>query len=267
KEQDAPAGDILRRRRTMESLGRANRFLLTPHNRNYLLPARYSHDPNHLPFDDYSENDLQHTEVEFQLSMKVLLAQDLFHNKGNLYVAYTNHSFWQAYNGAISRPFRETNHEPELIVSVENSWEIFGFTNEMNQFIVSHQSNGQSGSLSRSWNRLKLNAIFSRGNFVFAITPWYRLPEEFEDDDNPDIRDYYGNYELTGAYTRKDNIFSFMLRRPFNSRSTVELGWSFPISSSVRGYMKYFNGYGASMIDYDINTEAVGLGVIFTDLF
>ena len=58
-----------------------------------------------------------------------------------------------------------------------------------------------------------------------------------------------------------------MLRRPLNSRSTVELGWSFPVSSSVRGYIKYFNGYGASMIDYDAKTESVGLGVIFTDLF
>ncbi|HEY7885801.1 MAG TPA: phospholipase A, partial [Cellvibrionaceae bacterium] len=105
-DKNAPAEDVLLQRRTMEKLGRANRFLLTPHNRNYLLPAVYTLDPYHAPFDDFDENDLQHTEVVFQLSMKVLLAQDLFHNKGNLYMAYTNHSFWQAYNGDKSRPFR-----------------------------------------------------------------------------------------------------------------------------------------------------------------
>lgn len=261
--------DILYTRRAMESLTRANRFLLAPHNRNFLLPGVYTHIPNTAPFDDYTDSDtsLQNIEVEFQLSVKVLLAQDLFRNKANLFIAYTHHSFWQAYNGANSRPFRETNHEPELMVSVNNDWKILGFTNVLNQLSLSHQSNGQSGPLSRSWNRIKFNAIFVRGRLALAITPWYRLPEEEEDDDNPDIRNYYGNYELTGAYTRSNNIFSFMLRRPLDSRSTVELGWSFPVSSSVRGYLKYFNGYGASMIDYNAKTESVGLGVIFTDLF
>lgn len=264
-----PAAKALEKRMTMEALNSENRFLLTPHNRNYLLPAVYTATPNRAPFEQAlaKEADLQHTEIEFQLSMKVLIAQDLLHNNGNLYVAYTNHSFWQAYNAGISRPFRETNHEPELIFSAATDWEIFGFRNVLNQIIVSHQSNGQSGSLSRSWNRIKARSIFERGHFAFSITPWYRLPEDEEDDDNPDIDDYYGHYELSGAYTRNDHIISFMTRRPFASKGALELNWSFPISSTVRGYIKAFDGYGASMIDYNAHTRSIGLGVTFTDLF
>ncbi|WP_020208374.1 phospholipase A [Gilvimarinus chinensis] len=266
KAEEEPA---LETRLEMEALNRSNRFVLTPHNRNYLLPAVYTDTPNERPFEEESGEDVnyQNIEIEFQISMKVLLADDIFHNNGNLYVAYTNQSFWQAYNTEISRPFRETNHEPELILSVINNWEIFGFRNVMNQLIVSHQSNGQSGLLSRSWNRVKGRAIFERGNLAFSITPWYRLPEDSEKDDNPDIDDFYGHYELAGAYTRNDHIVSFMTRRPFSDKGALQLDWSFPISSTVRGYVKLFDGYGASLIDYNIRTQSIGLGVTFTDIF
>ncbi|MDO3387063.1 phospholipase A [Gilvimarinus sp. SDUM040013] len=268
-DEATPVADPLDKRMTIEAINSANRFLLTPHNRNYVLPAVYTQNPNQAPFEQAlaKEADLQHTEIEFQLSIKVLVAQDLLHDNGNLYVAYTNHSFWQAYNSDISRPFRETNHEPELIFSATTEWEIFGFRNVLNQVILSHQSNGQSGDLSRSWNRVKARSIFERGHFAFAITPWYRLPEDAEKDDNPDIKDYYGQYELTGAYTRNDHIISFMTRRPFANKGALELNWSFPVTSTVRGYMKVFDGYGASLIDYNAHTRSIGLGVTFTDIF
>lgn len=271
KSQEATAApaQALETRMEMEALNSANRFLLTPHNRNYLLPAVYTDTPNEIPFEEDSGGDVnyQNTEIEFQISMKVLIGDDIFHNNGYLYVAYTNLSFWQAYNTDISRPFRETNHEPEMILSVINDWEIFGFRNVMNQLILSHQSNGQSGVLSRSWNRVKGRAIFERGNLAFSITPWYRLPEDSDKDDNPDIDDFYGHYELTGAYTRNDHIVSFMTRRPFSDKGALQLDWSFPISSTVRGYVKLFDGYGASLIDYNVRTQSVGLGVTFTDIF
>ena len=259
----------LQKRIEMEALNRSNRFLLTPHNRNYVLPANYTDKPNAAPFEQVTgqDIDLQNTELEFQISMKVRIAQDLLHNNGNLYIAYTNRSFWQAYNGDISRPFRETNHEPEIILSVINDWEIFGFRNVINQLSLVHQSNGQSGDLSRSWNRIKGNVVFERDRLAFSIAPWYRISEDEEDDDNPDIEDYYGHYELRGAYTRNDHIVSFMTRRPFTSKGALELDWSFPISSTVRGYIKLFDGYGASLIDYDVKTRSIGLGVTFTDIF
>ncbi|WP_198144074.1 phospholipase A [Gilvimarinus agarilyticus] len=260
---------VLDTRMKVETITGANRFVLTPHNRNYLLPATYTRQPNSAPFAEAVGEpvDLQNTEVDFQISLKVLIAQDLLHDNGNLYLAYTNNSFWQAYNSDISRPFRETNHEPELLFSATSNWEIFGFRNVVNQVGLVHQSNGQSGSLSRSWNRIRARTIFERGNLALAFSPWYRIPEDIEDDDNPDIEDYLGHYELGGAYSYNNHIFDVMTRRPFSAKGSLEVGWSFPLRSTVRGYVKYFNGYGASLIDYNVKTESLGLGVVFTDLF
>ncbi|ROQ20814.1 phospholipase A1 [Marinimicrobium koreense] len=279
-QENDPSGNsrLLERRLNMEALNRANRFLLTPHKRNYLLPVSYQEERNTAPYAEAGTSlaSQQSTEVEFQLSVKILIREGIFGDNGHLYMAYTNHSLWQAYYREISRPFRETNHQPELILSFVNDWNIFGFRNVLNEVMITHQSNGQSGDLSRSWDRIMVNSVFERGPFAFSFNPWYRIPESEGDgpddptgDDNPDIHKYMGNFELSAAWHRKDNIVSLMLRNNLrsNNRGAVELGYSFPVSSTVRGYLKVFSGYGHSLIDYDHHTNAVGLGITFTDLF
>lgn len=269
---------LLSKRLRIEALNRANRFMLTPHRRNYLLPISFQPSPNREPYlqADSGLTDLQKIEVEFQLSVKILMREAVLGDNGHLYMAYTNHSLWQAYNRDLSRPFRETNHQSELILSFINDWEILGFRNVLNEVILNHQSNGQSGLLSRSWNRVMLNTVFERAPFAVQFTPWYRIPEakaEFpgdpRGDDNPDIEKYLGNFELSGAYQRKDHILSVALRNNMRSdnKGAVTANWTFPVSSTVRGYVKYFNGYGHSLIDYDVHTQALGLGISFTDLF
>jgi phospholipase A1 len=281
QKKDDEVRPLLIDRMTMEALNRANRFVLTPHNRNYILPITYKDSPYSEPYEaaDSTLQTLDHTEVEFQLSIKLLLRGGLFGDNGHLYLGYTNHSLWQFYNSDLSKPFRETNHEPELILSFTNDWEIWGFRNVLNEAIINHQSNGQSGLLSRSWNRIMLNSVFEKDRFVFAFTPWYRIPESEAEypgdphgDDNPDIEKYMGNFELSGAYQRKKDIFSVMLRNNLrsNNKGAIELGWSFPLSRrmpNMRGYVKYFNGYGQSLIDYDDSAEVIGLGIVLTDLF
>lgn len=270
---------LLKRRMTLEALNRSNRFMLTPHKINYFYPASYTRTPNESPYrdnDNQSLSDLRNAEADFQLSVKILLREDIFGENGHMYLGYTNHSLWQLYSDSDSAPFRETNHQPELILSFTNDWKILGFRNVLNDFILNHQSNGQGGLLSRSWNRVMLNSVFERGNFAFALSPWYRLPESEQEfpgdpdgDDNPDITDYMGNFELNAAFQHKDDIYSLMLRDTLdgNSRGAVELGWSFPISSNLRGQLKYFNGYGHSLIDYNVDLEVFALGIVFTDLF
>lgn len=278
--ENDPSGNsrLLERRLNMEALNRANRFLLTPHKRNYLLPVSYQENRNTAPYIDAGSSlaRQQSTEVEFQLSVKILIREGIFGDNGHLYMGYTNRSLWQAYYRENSRPFRETNHRPELILSFVNDWNIWGFRNVVNEVMITHQSNGQSGDLSRSWDRIMVNSVFERGSFAFAFNPWYRIPESEGDgpddptgDDNPDIHKYMGNFELSAAWHRKNKILSLMVRNNLrsNNRGAVELGWSFPVSSTVRGYLKVFNGYGHSLIDYNHHTNAIGLGITFTDLF
>lgn len=263
------------KRLALERYSRDNPFVLTPHKPNYLLPAVYIDNPNENPTNS-SQRDLDNMEVQFQLSLQVMIWDNILGSRSHLSAAYTNRSFWQAYNRDSSAAFRETNHEPELILTFENDWRILGFTNVANQIILNHQSNGQDVPESRSWNRLMANFIFERDNFVFAFKPWYRLPESKKDhpydtdgDDNPDIERYLGHFEWLGAWQYRDNNFSLMLRNNLRSdnKGAAELSWSFPMGGRIKGYVKYFNGYGESLIDYDAHTESLGIGFLLTEWF
>lgn len=248
-------------------------FTLMAHKPNYLLAAAYNtHGYDSDVFQEQandSSNELQDTEAQFQLSIKFPLAVNLF-NTFDLYGAYTNRSFWQVYNSDISAPFRETNHEPEGWIQFNPKWEFFGFTNASNMLGVVHQSNGRGGTLSRSWNRIYLNSVVERGDLALSFKPWFRISEDDSSDDNPDITDYLGHYEIRAAYKWKEHVFSAMSRNNLESgfeNGAVELGWSFPLWNYpyLKGYVQYFTGYGESLIDYDRYVNRIGIGIALTD--
>lgn len=270
------ADGVVEKRLALERYSHDNPFVLTPHRPNYFLPISYNTSPNQRLFEKISEGKLQHTEMEFQLSLKVLIAQNLLGNNGHLSVAYTNHSFWQAYNQNISAAFRETNHEPELIFTLENRTTLFGMRNSANQLILNHQSNGRDGELSRSWNRVMFNTVWEKDNFVMSLQPWYRIPEDKKSnptdargDDNPDIEKYLGNFEFRGVYqVEHGQTISVLLRNNLRSDNygAFEIAYSFPMGDTkLKGYVKYFNGYGESLIDYNHRTQVFGFGFLISD--
>lgn len=265
----------IEKRRALERYSHDNPFVLTPHRPNYLMPLVYEKDPNTEVFND-RDIDLQNTEVQFQFSVKLLLGEKIFGDNGYLTAAFTNRSFWQAYNSGMSAPFRETNYEPEIYLSFDNDWEIFGFRNVSNQLIVNHQSNGRTGELSRSWNRIMANTIWEKDNFVFSVKPWYRLPEDdkngpddFSGDDNPDIERYLGNFEFLATWSRNQNVYSLMLRNNLrgmdDNKGAIEAAWSYPVGDKLKLYVKYFNGYGESLMDYNQSMESFGIGFLLSD--
>jgi phospholipase A1 len=163
-----------------------------------------------------------------------------------------------------------------LLFTLENDYALFGLRNSANQFILNHQSNGRGGELSRSWNRVMVNSIWEKDNFVFSIKPWYRIPEDKKDsptdsdgDDNPDIEKYMGNFEWLGLYQASSGqIVGLMLRNNLreDNRGAMELSYSFPIGHTrLKGFLKYFNGYGESLIDYDHRTQSFGVGFLISD--
>lgn len=270
---EPPAGP-LETRITLERATAQNPFVITPHRPNYLLPATYSFSPNDEPF-DASEGDLNNAEVKFQLSFKFPLLRGLFNDRGTLFMAYTNQSYWQAYNRKFSSPFRETNHEPELFFTYLTDYSLLGFNARVLQLGISHQSNGRSGDLSRSWNRIYADLVFERGRFALSLKPWYRIPEPRKDsptdatgDDNPDIEEFMGHGEFRLAYKRSGHALSLMLRSNLSRsdpRGAIELGWSFPLTRRLKGYAQYFDGYGESLIDFDAHIRRIGIGIALSD--
>ncbi|MFT6266695.1 MAG: phospholipase A1 [Oleiphilaceae bacterium] len=174
----------------------------------------------------------------------------------------------------MSAPFRETNYQPEIFYLTATNWHPFGGSTGVT-IGMEHQSNGRSQLLSRSWNRVYTSFMFEKDNFALSLRPWYRIkedekenPNESDGDDNPDIEKFMGHFELRSAYRWNDHEFSLMGRNNLRSDNfgAVELGWSFPLTGHLKGFVQYFNGYGESLIDYNHNTERVGVGILLTDL-
>ncbi len=259
---------VIERRQTEEKKIRMGAFAITPHRQNYFLFITYDSHPNIEMYEFADQSEPKNYEVKFQLSFKILLWEKMFRNNGDLFFGYTQRSFWQLYDRALSSPFRETNYEPEMFVKFDTDFNVLGLRNRLFLIGFNHQSNGRGEPLSRSWNRIYAEFIAEWNNFVIALKPWYRIPEKEEDDDNPDIEKYLGYGELLAAYRLKGHVFSFMLRnnlRGDENKGAVELGWSFPITHNVRGYVQYFNGYGESLVDYNDTANRIGIGVMLND--
>ncbi len=274
QEQQLPPSDdvsAITQRLNLEKDQAKNPFALLPHKPNYILLSNNLASPNEQPFEQAFPDrniNIQPWETKFQISLKLPLARGLFDGNGDLFVAYTNRSFWQQFNKQGSSPFRDSNHEPEIWLSFKNDINIFGLRNSIIRTGVVHQSNGQSGSLSRSWNRVYADFIFEQGNWYFSLKPWWRIPESSNNDDNPDIQDYLGNFEFGALYKKDNHTFDLLVRNNLDvsdNHGAVQLGWTFPLSDNVHGYVQWFNGYGESLIDYNSHSNSIGLGIKLTD--
>lgn len=242
------------------------------HRPTYILPITWADDPNATPASprlgttgyDY---ELRNEEAKYQISFKVPLLTGLLEDRTTLWFGYTQQSYWQVYNRDDSAPFRETNYEPEIFLRYQTDWDLGPGTLNGVTIGFSHQSNGQSEPRSRSWNRIVGGAAYSYGRWLFMVQPWYRIPEN-SNDDNADIERYLGhaNYQLVYKLT-EDRTFSLRLMNNLRSdnRTSLEFGYSFPMGETLKGFFQYYNGYGESLIDYNHRIERFGIGIMLND--
>lgn len=223
------------------------------HKPMFLLPVSYS--------DRYQRDE---SEFVFDISLKLRLFGT------NLFFAYTQRSFWQLYNASESRPFRETDYNPELFYRWKPHFRIcpncgFDFGGE-------HESNGQDVPASRSWNRVYVAAYREWNRTLLYLKTWYRLPEDkkkgpsdAQGDDNPDIERYYGYGEIRVQQElfASKHLAALMLRgNPSTGKGAIEFNYSVPFGDYLYWNVYVFNGYGDSLIDYNRSVTRIGVGVM-----
>ncbi|MBH2016402.1 MAG: phospholipase A [Burkholderiales bacterium] len=224
----------------------------------------------------------RHVETRVQLSVRTKLAQGLLvHDasarRDSLWFGYTQQSYWQLFSGEISRPFRTTDHEPELIyvypsdLSLPWNWRL-----RYSGVGLVHQSNGQTQPLSRSWNRVYLMAGAELGNrWMVQGRVWERVRESSGDDDNPGIGNTVGRAEVRVQWNvNVDNTLGLTVRHALtrSGAGSTRLEWlrtlgdaPFGRKSNLRLHTQLFSGYGDSLVDYNRRRTTFSVGLSLLD--
>ena len=266
-----PVPSMLGERWALDAAPRDTRYNVVFHQPNYFI-GRYSDHPGTRPSspthpfpEDADSPSINPGEAKFQISFKTRLWEDP-DRRVTLWAAYTQQSHWQVGNGALSRPFRETDYQPEFIVGLRPDLPAAGWRWRLLNLGLVHQSNGREDPLSRSWNRVYAQFGLERGEFAVLLRPWYKFHERTAGDDNPDIRQYYGSGDLVVVWKRGDQTLTFTGRaNPGSGKGAAQIEWSTKWFGPVRFYVQAFSGYGESLIDYNWRQNTIGAGVSLND--
>ncbi len=231
---------------------------------------------------------------QFSFKYRLLEAQADQEIKRDLYFAYTQTSIWDLeslskpfYDSSykptaffLRERFRETGFWSHIGLQIGAQHESNGKgggTVAPSSGLISGTSTLLHPNDTRSLNTLY---IAPRFRWNHPATGWFlevspRVMSYFQIDENPDLPRYRGHVELSvhGGYDRAGQI-SMLLRGSPRGKGSVEFNATWPMtrivplswlsSSAIRdvirsggGYfqLQYFNGYGESLLDYDVRRK------------
>ena len=201
-----------------------------------------------------------HESAKFQLSFKYRLfdLENDTHALHRINFGYTQTTLWDL--GEKSAPFRDTSYRPSIFYErmplrdpkANFAWGL--------QTGLEHESNGKSGSDSRSVNTAFIKPIFTIGNpaeYYWTIAP--KIYDYLQKSDNPDIANYRGYADLQIKYGKDDRWQLSALARKGQSsgKGSLQLDLSYPLDHVVEGttgsffLLQYFNGWGEDILDYN----------------
>ena len=196
---------------------------------------------------------LQQGEVKFQFSLAVPIMS--INKSTSVMFAYTQKSLWQLGNGDISSPFRETNYKPQFFLMHQSNMLLFNSA----EIGYMHESNGQTASLSRGWDRIYGALERIDGSLQYGFRAWYVFDDETPEND---MTDYLGNYDVWVKLG--NNIGQFDTRFHYNGNTNkggIEAGYTLHLNQFVGLYFQVWKGYGETLIDYDYDQTRIGLGM------
>jgi outer membrane phospholipase A len=211
---------------------------------------------------------------KFQFSFKYRL----FNPKGYLaekapwvsgfHLAYTQRSIWDLKTD--SKPFDDTSYMPEafyLLPKIDLNIDrvsAFGI-----QGGFQHESNGKGGTDSRSTNYLYVKPIMGihlAGPYHLKIAPKIFTYVDNEDENNGDLADYRGYFDLEAGIMDPDGIALMTHLWWARKGASVQLDLTYPMTrllgKSLNFYVQaqYFSGYADTLIHYNERHDAFRLG-------
>jgi len=267
-------GDYLTKFWELDDASRRGTFVVRTYQPNFLLPAHWSSRVNKAPSSPTHEDggtfpQYRQTEAELQLSLRAKVLQDVLLPHANVWLAYTQQSIWQLWNGQDSAPFRSSDYQPEamLVVPVDDKVGDLGggWHWRLVEAGLAHESNGYGLPLSRSWNFGYVGTTFTHDSFSLRARYNQRLGEKGVDD-NPHITDYIGSTELGASWLPGETTMQLTARTSFKdwNHGSLKFEWTHPVFTDkpdgLRWYVQLFTGYGETMLDYNHRQNSVGLG-------
>lgn len=256
-------------------------YTLRTYRANYVLPYYYSNNINTQPSSPTrgsveEETKYKGEEMKLQFSFRTKVLEDFLLPNADLWVSYTQTSLWQAWNKDLSRPFRSTDHNPDIfyVIPVSQRFDLIPgeLGIEMIRIGLAHHSNGQSKPESRSWNYWHISTAMTLGPLILESTYKNRVNETYEDDDNPDLIYFKGNLEtrLTGLIGRS----TISLERSSQYLSMERGSWQFDLTypltknqpEGVRIQLQLFSGYGETLLDYNHRQTRIGIGFLLLNI-
>lgn len=214
--------------------------------------------------------------ARYQVSLKYRLFTPEDHTQpqfiDNFYLAYTQTALWDL--SSKSKPFVDTSFKPSFFWRHGALWQSPG----KHWFAgmaagVEHESNGKSGTDSRSLNfayvQPELNYRFDNGStlsFSPRVKAYFKVAAE-----NHNYRDYAGNVDWKLRYAQDNGLVLTGLYRHGQSghkATTLEAAW--PLRRTflnMNGYLhvQYFQGYGQTLLGYDQKNKSqirIGLALV-----
>ncbi len=211
------------------------------------------------------------SETKFQFSVKYRLI-DL----SQFYFGYTQKSFWNAWDFALSSPFKESNYNPEIFYQLRKSDD--GWLRDA-QVGVEHESNGRDGPESRSWNRGYVQVTIVPMSW-FLVRPKMWIPFIVERQ-NENIKQYRGygdlSFELSMAKDRDLATLQIEIHKGANldvHKGGIQVGFVFKPIELIFGeqpklfngsfYLQYWNGEGESLLLFDQPVRRLRIGFILS---
>lgn len=202
------------------------------------------------------------TNVKFQISISQRLTKSTLPWDTYLYLFYSQKCFWNVLEESL--PMTDLNFNPGVGLAKP----IFVKDRFIGKamMLLEHESNGKNGPDSRSWNKISFGAsIMVDPHFIIHGKVWIPI---IDSENNKDILDYCGIYQMGMSYTSPNKRFGasvlLVKRRGWELNYNTTLEFSYQLTKNANQYLfvQYYNGYGEGLLEYNKFHSQLRAGIV-----